>query len=348
MASLTLDSISNQKDTAKEEDSSVVDTNDFQIQSELPKSETLRQSKSTQSSRVNERGKDTITTKSSNKEKTSGPDRSEALLTEREPQKASVGLTDDKIAGSVSVIESKKQVAREIDETMVMVRGGDFILGCMFDTPEKCAYTGMFKRKVVLSTFAMSKYEITQRQFEQVMGYNPSAPGHKGCGSCPVDSVSWTEATAFIKKLNDLSDQFVYRLPTEAEWEYAAKGGRNKDKYLYSGSDTLEVVAWCKTNSQNRTHPVGTKKPNSLGIYDMTGNVAEWIYDWRQGNNYNLKEYKNPIGFSKGQGKSVRGLSYTNNYRGVSTITIRSQPYPLNRKRSGLGFRVVSGRRKAE
>ena len=123
--------------------------------------------------------------------------------------------------------------------------------------------------------FYIGTFEVTQAQWEAVMGYNPS--GFKG-DNLPVENVSWDDVQEFLKKLNAKTGR-NYRLPTEAQWEYAAKGGTNNNKYEYAGSDNIDDVAWYGDNSDDRTHTVGTKKPNSLGIYDMTGNVLEWCQD---------------------------------------------------------------------
>ena len=126
-----------------------------------------------------------------------------------------------------------------------------------------------------INGFYIGIYEVTQKQWEAVMGNNPSYL--KG-DYLPVEQVSWSEAQEFIARINEKTGR-NYRLPTGAEWEYAAKGGTNNDKYKYAGSNNIDEVAWYDRNSDKRTHVVGSKKPNSLGIYDMSGNVAEFCED---------------------------------------------------------------------
>ncbi|MBR0324280.1 MAG: SUMF1/EgtB/PvdO family nonheme iron enzyme, partial [Bacteroidales bacterium] len=123
-----------------------------------------------------------------------------------------------------------------------------------------------------MSTFYIGKYEVTQAEWKAVMGTNPSR--HKG-DNLPVENVTWFDCQEFIRKLNELTGK-QFRLPTEAEWEYAARGGKHSYGAKYAGDNDIDNVAWYGDNSNNTTHPVGLKRPNELGLYDMTGNVQEW------------------------------------------------------------------------
>ena len=129
---------------------------------------------------------------------------------------------------------------------------------------------------VTLSNFKISKYEVTQAQYQAEMGNNPSY--HKDCANCPVEQVSWEDIQNYINELNSRTGK-TYRLPTMAEWEFAARGGNNSKGCTYSGSFAIDKVAWYADNSNSNVHPVGQKQPNELGIYDMSGNVNEWVLD---------------------------------------------------------------------
>ena len=161
-----------------------------------------------------------------------------------------------------------------VDFKMVKVEGGTFSMGA---TPEQGSIFGS-TYSVTLSDYYIGETEVTQELWEAVMGNNPSY--FKGNNQRPVENVSWNDCKEFIEKLNQLTGK-SFRLPTEAEWEYAARGGKycKKYAYKYSGSNNVGEVAWYKGNSGGKTHSVKTKKANKLGLYDMSGNVLEWCYD---------------------------------------------------------------------
>lgn len=204
--------------------------------------------------------------------------------------------------------ESKDPILQSFDNNMVFVKGGTFMMGS--DTGKDNERPS---HQVTLSDFYMSRYEITQAQWEYVMGNNPS--NFKRYKECPVEQISWNSIDKFIDKLNLLTGK-QYRLPTEAEWEYAAKGGNLSRSYKYTGSNTLGYVAWHggiwmgEGNSGDRTHPVGQKLPNELGLYDMFGNITEACSDWFQP--YSSESQINPKGAESGYAKIWRGGSWYN------------------------------------
>jgi len=135
---------------------------------------------------------------------------------------------------------------------------------------------------VTVPSFYLAKYPVTQRLWQAVMGSDPEWLAFKGSGSRPVEQVSWDDAQEFIEKLNQLTGE-RYRLPSEAEWEFAARGGIDSNGYKYAGSNKLKEVGWYDENSHGETKPVGLKFPNELGLYDMSGNVREWCEDvWHE------------------------------------------------------------------
>ena len=155
-------------------------------------------------------------------------------------------------------------------------------------------------RVLISKAFELQTREVTQAQWQAVMGSNPSS--FKG-PDLPVEKVSWDDAQAFIAKLNAKNDGYRYRLPTEAEWEYAARAGTTGP---YAGD--LDAMAWYEQNSGRTTHPVGTKAANAWGLYDMHGNVWEWVQDWD--GNYDASAVTDPVGPSSGSYRVLRGGSW--------------------------------------
>jgi formylglycine-generating enzyme required for sulfatase activity len=190
------------------------------------------------------------------------------------------------------------------DMKFVLVKGGCYQMGDKYN-----AYKNAPLHKVCVSDFYLGKYEVTQELYEKVMGTNPSSYKKNGPDG-PVDGISWNNSQAFIKKLNALSGK-QYRFPTEAEWEYAARSG-GKDETWAGTSDekSLGKYAWYHKNSGQITHKVGLKKPNGLGLYDMTGNVGEWCQDWYNSSYYENSPKNNPQGPDNGEMRVMRGGSW--------------------------------------
>jgi formylglycine-generating enzyme len=213
----------------------------------------------------------------------------------------------------------------------VAVPGGCYQMGDTFgdgESDEKPVH------EVCVSDFAIGKYEVTQGEWRTVMGNNPS--GFSSCGDdCPVEQVSWNDVEAFIEKLNSRTGK-NYRLPTDAEWEYAARSGGKREKY--SGGDNVDSVAWYNGNSGNKTHPVGQKAPNGLGIYDMSGNVWEWCQDWYGYKYYETSPKSNPQGPSSGSYRVDRGGGWYSIPRYVrASYRLRGEP---GLRSFILGFRL--------
>lgn len=190
--------------------------------------------------------------------------------------------------------------------TMVEVGGGTFTVGATSEQGSDAWDEEKPAHEVTLSGYYIGQTEVTQALWEAVMGSNPS---YRRGDNLPVERVSWDDCHVFIQKLNQLTGK-QFRLPTEAEWEYAARGGRKSRGYKYAGGNNIGSVAWYDDNSGYKTHPVATKQANELGIYDMSGNVSEWCSDWY--GDYQLSSRSNPQGPSSGFGRVSRGGSYHN------------------------------------
>ena len=189
---------------------------------------------------------------------------------------------------------------------MVYIKGGTFTMGATAEQGSEADIDEKPTHSVTLSDYYIGKYEVTQAQWRAVMGSNPS---YFTGDNNPVEQVSWDDIQEFITKLNAQTGK-KFRLPTEAEWEYAARGGNKSKGYKYSSSNNISEVAWYDDNSSNKTHPVGQKTPNELGIYDMTGNVWEWCPDCY--GSYSSSSQTNPTGPSSGSFRVLRGGSWLN------------------------------------
>ena len=189
---------------------------------------------------------------------------------------------------------------------MVKVEGGTFMMGATSEMKNPNSNEKPVHQVTLTNDYYMGKYEVTQALWQAVMDSNPSY--FKG-DNLPVETVSWNDCQKFISKLNSLTGR-MFRLPTEAEWEYAARGGKESRGYQYSGSSNISDVAWYDENSGSKTHPVGTKQANELGIYDMTGNVWEWCSDWYS--SYSSSSQTNPTGSDSGSARVSRGGGWFN------------------------------------
>ena len=256
------------------------------------------------------------------------------------PRYATINVTADNISRQVTIEQSLLTLS-DIEPEMVFVPGGAFTMGCTSERGNDCYDDALPAHQVAVSDFYISKTEITQDIWKVVTGNNPSY--FKG-DSLPVENVSWNEVQEFINRLNTLTGK-KYRLPTEAEWEFAARGGNNSKDYKYSGSNDVDSVAWYWNNIPNQsstdegygTQPVGQKAPNELNIYDMSGNVFEWCNDWY--GEYDGNAQTDPTGPLSGSYRVVRGGSWNSNEMGVS-VSYRGFILP-DVRHYYLGFRLV-------
>jgi formylglycine-generating enzyme required for sulfatase activity len=212
----------------------------------------------------------------------------------------------------------------------VLIPPGSFMMGSVNGAADERPV----HQVTISQPFYIGKYEVTQAQWQSVMGKNPS--NFKDCGgNCPVEQMSWDDAQSFINKLNEGHDGFWYRLPTEAEWEYACRAGTTGDD-----AGNLDDMAWYADNSGKRTHPVGQKQANAFGLYDMHGNVWEWCRDWYDANYYVSSPATDPQGPGSGHHRVLRGGSWSNNFY-TSRSAIRGDSSPAVRD-DYAGFRVVA------
>lgn len=239
-------------------------------------------------------------------------------------------VPSEDLSGCRGCTDLQRKVVDEIALNMASIPAGEFLMGCK-EGDVACEQDEKPTQQIAIDAFMLNKFEVTQRQWEALMYTKPS--DFKGCPDCPVEQVSWEDALAFIGKLNELTGK-VYRLPTEPEWEYAARGGEN---YLYPGGNNLNDVAWFGDNSGNVTHPVGQKVPNAYGLYDMIGNVWEWCSDWY--GVYPGIYQSNPKGPAKGSFRVIRGGGW-NSKRKNCRISARYNNSQANRY-FNLGFRIA-------
>jgi len=238
---------------------------------------------------------------------------------------------------STEAANERSRVLRRLADNMVRVDGGSFMMGATAEQGSQANADEKPAHRVQVSSFYIGKYEVTQAEWKAVMDENPSY--HRG-DNLPVENVSWQACQDFIRRLNSLTGKH-YRLPTEAEWEYAARGGASGGSYVYAGSNTLSEVAWCNANAGGETHPVGQRKANELGLYDMNGNVWEWCADW-YGSYDKVPTQSNPTGVSSGSSRVLRGGSFYD-FDQVSRVSVRYWNAP-SEWNFNIGLRLVLDR----
>tara|TARA_B100000315_G_scaffold2440_1_gene2259 strand:+ start:13408 stop:14193 length:786 start_codon:yes stop_codon:yes gene_type:complete len=217
----------------------------------------------------------------------------------------------------------------------VFVKGGCFKMGNTFKEGDN---NELPVHEVCVDDFYIGEVEVTQSRWRAVMGNNPSR--FKDCDNCPVENVSWNDVQVFIKRINKITGK-NYRLPTEAEWEYAARSGGKRERWAGTNRESeLKEYAWYQRNSIKKTHPVKQKKRNGLGLYDMAGNVWEWVQDWYEKSYYKKSFKNNPNGPLSGDDKVLRGGSYFFTPRNIRT-TRRAMANPDYRF-IDIGFRLAT------
>ncbi len=229
----------------------------------------------------------------------------------------------------------KTYIVRDISFTMIKITGGTFTMGDLSGLYDD----EMEEHSVTIDDYFIGETVVTQALWQAVMDNNPSE--FTGDGNRPVECVSWNDCQEFIKKLNLLTGE-NFRLPTEAEWEYAAQGGNKSQGYKYAGSNYIDEVAWHENNSNDdtdtkSTHPVKSKIANELGLYDMSGNVNEWCYD--KFANYPTETQTNPTGATEGTHRVYRGGSFCSNEPLCRIKTRHNSPPDIYY--TDLGFRLA-------
>ena len=229
-----------------------------------------------------------------------------------------------------------KQVfnANGVSFAMIGVQGGTFRMGCSKSDDSNADSDESPTHLVTLSPYYLGETEVTQELWEAVMDYNPSEFQYDN--QLPVEFVSWDECEEFIQRLNNIT-QKKFRFPTEAEWEYAARGGHKAISSTYAGSNNISAVGWYNANSNEMTHPVKSKSPNTLGLYDMSGNLWEWCQDWQ--GPYSSEAAHNPQGPYSGSCKILRGGAWNGGPKNcrLSNRDGRTTDYASNR----LGLRLA-------
>jgi len=254
--------------------------------------------------------------------------------------------------GEIVVLEIDMKKWSDVGN-LIPVSGGSFRMGCTEEQGAECERRETPAHEVTLNDFYIGKYEVTQELWQSVMSGNPSEI--KGA-ALPVTNVTWFDAVYFCNKLSELSGlqpaykikgesvscDFTtngFRLPTEAGWEFAARGGKNSKNLKYSGSNNISSVAWYSGNSGQKTHPVGEKQPNELGLYDMSGNVWEWCWDWFELEYYSSSGKLNPLGPTAGENRVARGGSWYHDPK-ICRVSYRNRSGSQD-DHPDVGFRLV-------
>jgi formylglycine-generating enzyme required for sulfatase activity len=257
-------------------------------------------------------------------------------LTQIEPERFGNEATGDAKTATLDVTAAPPGggvTADPFNMQFVTIPAGEFMMGCSPGDSYCNSDESPRHRVRIAKSFEMGVYEVTQAQWGAVLGGNPS---HFKGETLPVETISWNDIQQFLARLNERNDGYRYRMPTEAEWEYAARAG-STDKYA---GGVLDETAWYVDNSSSKTHPVGEKKPNAWGLYDMLGNVSEWCQDW-------LGDYPNdtvtdPTGPSSGSQRGIRGGSWWD--RTWFLRVSRRDAYTPGTKYRYVGFRCVRDR----
>ena len=275
---------------------------------------------------------------------------SQTLVGGKMPAKGvNINLSDNSNYSSQSMSRNQDftETACGINMKMIWVEGGDFLMGCTSEQGGDCGDDEQNVRRVTVDGFYIGMLEVTQSQWEKVMGTSLYQQKTKtgtrsvhGVGpDYPMYYVSWDEAMEFCRLLSQKTGK-TYTLPTEAQWEYAARGGNKNEGTKYAGSNMIDVVAWCLSNSGGNAHIVGSKRANALGIYDMSGNVWECCKDW-YANSYVSYDTNNPVGPSSGSLRVLRGGDWGNFASGCRVARRNCSSPGVRRYDIFVGFRVV-------
>lgn len=256
---------------------------------------------------------------------------------EQEVRSATMSFQQNPKVIEVEPFSLSMAAQKRLFSEMILVNSGSFDMGSNDTSARK---REMPVHKVHIDSFYMGKTEVTQELFEELMGWNNS---YFACSNCPVNNVSWVNIQLFIERLNKVTGK-KYRLPTEAEWAYAAKGGNKSKGYVYSGSNDINEVAWYAGNANRKSHPVAMKKPNELGLYDMTGNLWEFCQDDMARSAYTQKARNNPLitrtdNIKQKAMKVIRGSGYE--FLPNESQVFRRDGATNNVRMPDIGFRLV-------